>query len=149
MLRLGSLYFIYILCLANPSAESKPHPMEGAEVYAGCEIPGSCKVCCVVCTPLCAGRCAPCMRSLFVCCRDFAFSKNHDIFLRNKQRIKTPSYTAYDPPVPWLGKIQAARGSLYSTRILCPILLPFPEHVCRQLFHHLALSFDPSTHDNN
>ena len=24
-----------------------------------------------------------------------------------------------------------------------------PDRVCRQLFHHLALSFDPSTHDNN
>ena len=50
--------------------------------------------------------------------------------------------TAYDPCVPYLGKIQAARGSLYSTRILCPILLPFPEHV---FFHHTALSLTPTT----
>ena len=51
---------------------------------------------------------------------------------------------------PCLGKIQAARGSLYSTRILCPILVPFPEHVWRQIFHHFPLSWalTPTTTTN-
>ena len=85
----------FYICLANHSAVSKPHPTEGAEKYAGCGFPGSCKVCCAVCTPLCAGRCAPCLCcSLFFCCRDFAFSNDHYLFLRNKQN----AYEHIHPP---------------------------------------------------
>ena len=51
--------FFYI-GLANHNAVRKPHPTEGAEIYAGCGFPGSCKECGAVCTPLCAGRCTPC-----------------------------------------------------------------------------------------
>ena len=132
---------------------SKPHPAEGAEIHADCGFPGSCKVCCAVCTPLCAGRCAPCLCcSLFFGCRDFAFSNDHDIFLRNKPKkcVRAHSSTANDPCVPCLGRIQVARGSRYSTRILCSILLPFPEHVWRQFFHYLVLYFPltPTTTTN-
>ena len=110
----------FYLRLANHSAISQPHPTEGAETYAGCGVPRCCNVCCAVYTPLCGRRCAACLCCpLFFCCRDFAFSNVHDIFLRNKQkRLQAhPSAprTAYDPGVPCSGKIQAVRGSLYST----------------------------------
>ena len=147
MLRLGSLHLVYI-CLANHSAVLKY--MQAAGFLAAVK-------CAVV-------RCArPSVRSLctllvlfvvFFGCRDFAFSNDHDICLRNKQNAYEHfiSSTAYDPCVPCQGKIQAPRGSLYSyhTRILCPILLPFPEHVWRQFFHHLALSLTltPTTTTN-
>ena len=44
-------YFVYI-CIANHSAVSKPHPTEGAEIYAGCGCPGSCVKCAVRCARL-------------------------------------------------------------------------------------------------
>ena len=119
LVRLGYHGTLFYLCLANHSAVSKRHPAEGAEIYSGCGIPGCCKVCCAVCTPLCGvvvqPTCLCC--SLFFCCRDFAFSNVHDIFSEmNKTRTSTSIHPiAYDPCVPCLEKIQAARGSLYST----------------------------------
>ena len=74
--------FFLQLCLANHSAVSKLHPAEGAEICAGCEFPGSCEGCCAVRTPLCAGRCAPCLCcSLFFCCRDLLFPTATIVFL--------------------------------------------------------------------
>ena len=55
--------------------------------------------------------------------------------------------TAYDPCVPCLGKIQAARGSLYSTRILSNSL-PLPGACVASIFPPLGIVFDPCTHDN-
>ena len=44
---------------------------------------------------LSAGRCEPCLCcSLFFCCRDFAFSNGHELFLRNKQN----AYEHTQPP---------------------------------------------------
>ena len=93
---LQSVLCVYI-CLANHSAVSKPHPTEGAGIYAGCRFSGCCNVCCAVCTLLCAGRCAPCLCcSLFVCCRDFAFSNGHDTFLEiNETRTSTYIHHMY------------------------------------------------------
>ena len=145
MVSLGYHGTFFHLRLANHSAVSKPHPTEGDGLYAGCGIPGCREVYCAVCTPLCGGRCAACLCcSLFFCGRDFAFPNVHDMFLRNKQnRVRahpsTPC-TAYNPCVPCLGKIQAARGSLYSTRTLSNSPPLTAEHVWRQFFYHLALS---------
>ena len=144
LVRLGYHVTLFYLSLANHSAVSKPHPTEGAEIYAGCGILGGCKMCCAVCTPLCAGRCAACLCfSLFFCCRDFAFSNIHDIFFRNKQN----AYEYIHPPhVPhmtraYLAQEKSKRREVRCTlHAYCPTLFPFPEHVWRQFFHHLALS---------
>ena len=40
----------FYVCLAHHSVVSKPYPMEGGEICAGCGIPGFCKTCCAVCT---------------------------------------------------------------------------------------------------
>ena len=149
---LGDNGTLFHLCLANHSAVSKPHPTEGDEIYAGCGIPGCCEVCCAVCTPLCGGRCAACLCCLlFFCCRDLAFSNVYDMFLRNKQkRVRahpsTPC-TAYNLCVPCLGKIQAARGSLYSTRILFNYL-PLPGACVASISAPLGIVCNPYTHNN-
>ena len=154
MFRLPTFFYI---CVANHSVVSKPHSTEVTEIYAGYGFPGWCKVCCAVCTPLCAGRCAPCLCcSLFFCCRDFAFSNGHGIFLEiNKTRTNTSIHLTCVPHmtrayVAWeKSRRREVRCTLHA---YCPFLLPFPEHVWRQLlcFHHLALSLTltPTTTTN-
>ena len=72
--------YIFYICLINHSAVSKPHLTEGAEIYARCGFPGSCKVCCAVRTPVCSGRCATCLCcSLFFCFVALFFPTIHDI----------------------------------------------------------------------
>ena len=97
------------MCLANLSAVSKPHPMEGAEIdctrYTGCGNHRCYKACCAVCTPLHACRRA---RHLFVllllvvpfCCLDFFFPTAR-CFWRCKHNpyehiLQTKLCTAYD-----------------------------------------------------
>ena len=68
------MVIFFYLCLANLSDVIQPNRTEGAEIYAGCGIPGCCKMFCAVYTPLCAGLCAARLCYwLFSCCRDFAF----------------------------------------------------------------------------
>ena len=130
--------FFYI-CVANHSVVSKPHSTEVTEIYAGYGFPGWCKVCCAVCTPLGAGRCAPCMCcSLFLRCRHFAFSSGHDLFLRNIQN----AYEHIHPPHTTLPRknLGGERFAVLYTYTLSSSP-PLPEHVWRQFSHHLALFF--------
>ena len=92
-----NMVIFFSSCLANHSAVTKPHPTEGAAVYAGCGIPGCCEVCCAVYTPLCGGRCAAYLRcSLFFGCREFAFSNVHDICsLVNQTRTSISIHPMY------------------------------------------------------
>ena len=73
--------------------------------------------------------------------------------LRNKhKRVREhPSIpsTAYNPCVPCLGKIQAARGSLDSTRILSNSLIPLPGACVASNFPLPGIVFGPYTHDDN
>ena len=133
LVRLGYHGTFFYFCLANHSVVSKPLPTEGAEIYAGCGIPGCCRVCCAVCTPFCAGRCAACLCcSLFFRCRDFAFSNVHDIFLRNKQS----AYEHIHPPyVPRMARAHLRNEKSRRREVGCtlhayfPTPFPFPEHV--------------------
>ena len=97
LVRLGYHGTFFYLCLANHSAVSKPNPTEGAEIYAGCGIPGCCKACCAMLTPLCGRRCAAYLCcSLFFCCRDFDFSNVHGTFSEiNKMRTSTSIHPMY------------------------------------------------------
>ena len=51
LVRLGYHGTFFYLYLANHSAVGKWHPMGGAEIDAGCGIPGCSKLCCSMCTP--------------------------------------------------------------------------------------------------
>ena len=84
----------FYMCLANQSVVSKPHPTEGAEIYTGCGIPRCYKVCCTVCTPLRAGRCAHCLYcSLFFRCLDCSFPMASDFFGEIDKRVRAhPMY---------------------------------------------------------
>ena len=85
--RLPWYIFTYALLSTALCVNRIPRKAMTYTSYAGCGIPGCCEVCCAVCTPLCGGRCAACLCcSLFFCCRDFAFSNVHDMFVRNKQK---------------------------------------------------------------
>ena len=118
------------ICLANHSAVSKPHPTEGAETYTGCRIPRCYKVCWALCTPLGAGRCARCsvlvvvhaacaVRCSFVVLTFLFPTATYVIFFEYQTRTSTSTVcTAYDTCVACLRKIQGARDSRYSTRLL-------------------------------
>ena len=47
--------------MRNHIAVRKPHPTESAEIYTGCGNPRCYKLCCAVCTLICARRCACCL----------------------------------------------------------------------------------------
>ena len=108
-------HFTYI-CLANHSAVSKPHPTEGAEICTRCGI----------------FRCYKARRSVLVvvhaacavCCSfvvlTFLFpTATYVIFFEYQTRTSTSTVcTAYDTCVACLRKIQGARDSRYSTRLL-------------------------------
>ena len=62
---------LHCICLANHSAVSQPHPTEGDKICCCIQAEGilaATEVCCAVCIPPCAGRCA---RRLFVLSRFF------------------------------------------------------------------------------
>ena len=154
LLPLGYHDTFFNLCLANHSAVSKPHPTEGRwntyrlrdswllwSVLYGVHAAlwwSLCSLPVLFAVLLLPWRC---------------FSNVHDMFLRSKQKrvrahLSTPC-TACKPCVPCLGKIQAARGSLYSTRILSNSLITLPGACVASIFPPLGIVFAPYTHDNN
>ena len=86
----GTLFYIY---LATHSAVNKPHSTEALKYIQAAGLLAAYKVCCAVCTLLCAGHCARCLCCLlFLCCLDFSFSNGHvrDSFGEiNKTRTST------------------------------------------------------------